>query len=88
MSKVDDMMITLGVIRKSKPEIDRGRVRRAVEAYARVQNITYEDAHQIRRNGNAGVPMVSPNKFEDAQYQEQQRRACVVHYRRYSMAVA
>jgi len=68
--------------------MDRGLVRRAVQAYAKVQGITYQDAHQILRAAQSGVPTVSPNKFQDAEYQDSQRRACVVQYRRHRVAVA
>lgn len=69
--------------RKRYNHIDRGLVRPAVQAYARNQGITYEDAHQILRNATSGVPRLAPNRWQDEAYCAHQRRACVVQYRRY-----
>lgn len=69
--------------RKRYHHIDRGLVRPAVRAYARCQGITYEDAHQILREADSGVPRLSPNRWQDADYCRHQRGACVVQYGRY-----
>jgi hypothetical protein len=65
-------------VERPKP-IDRGYARCAIQTYARLQGITYEDAMQIRENGR-DMPNVTsvapgPDKWERSRKDEEHRQA-------------